>query len=123
MNDFNLLILNDGSATRLSFGYKTFSSIDITLITSSLATHFECQISDNLYGSDHFPMIIPILTSNRRRTRRPRWILRRDDWELFRSTLEFDNDTSFADIDSYSNYITSNTIQAAKISIPKSSVE
>ena len=121
INENNLIILNDGSQTHFSFGYKTFSAIDLTLISHTLATHFDWCVAEDLYGSDHFPIIISVLSSTIKETRRPKWVFKRADWKLFQEKINFDENLNFCDINEHYKYIASNIINAAKISIPKTS--
>ena len=55
LTDFNLVCLNDGSPTYLSSTYRTFSSIDLAIVTPFLASWFQFTVEDDPQFSDHFP--------------------------------------------------------------------
>jgi len=66
----NLIVLNDGSPTHLST-HNTFTHIDISLISPQIAHRCSWFISDNLHGSDHFPITIHIATPTNPDNTRP----------------------------------------------------
>lgn len=57
IDELNLIVLNDGSATHFSTAYQTFSAIDLTLISLSLAPLAKWKVLQDLHHSDHFPII------------------------------------------------------------------
>jgi len=54
----NISILNEGSNTYLHPGTGSLSTIDLSLCDSSLYTDLTWSVSDDLCGSDHFPVVI-----------------------------------------------------------------
>src|SRR6267154_1004935 len=53
----NLVCLNKGDGTHLNPN-GSFSHLDIALSTPSLAATLDCNIFEDSWGSDHFPLII-----------------------------------------------------------------
>lgn len=56
----NIIILNDGNPTRLSFPLTSHSVIDLSLASAQLAPACDVYTLDDQLGSDHFPIIIYI---------------------------------------------------------------
>lgn len=67
INDYieksNFIILNNGSPTHFTT-HNTFTHIDLTICSSILAPATKWKISDDLYNSDHFPIIITMFDYN-----------------------------------------------------------
>lgn len=82
-NDF--IILNDGSATHFST-HNTFSAIDLTLCSSSLALEFNWQITSS--KSDHFPIIINPTQNNYIAERKWHYSTAQANWLEFNKDLE-----------------------------------
>ena len=62
MISHNLCILNDGNiSTYYSKAHGTFSSIDLAVCSSNIIDRFEWNVLDDLYSSDHFPVLITTL--------------------------------------------------------------
>lgn len=59
----NLVLLNDKSPTHFNT-HGSFSYIDLTFCSSSLATQAQWKIEENLCGSDHFPILISLFPNN-----------------------------------------------------------
>ena len=59
MTNSPFILLNDGSATHLS-SHGSFSYIDLTFCSPSLTMGISWETDNNLFGSDHFPIIITI---------------------------------------------------------------
>ena len=58
LDDINLCILNDGSATRRVSPGQNVSVPDLTLSSPSLVNSLSWSVLSNSYGSDHFPILI-----------------------------------------------------------------
>ena len=58
--DNNLMILNDGSGTRLDPRTGKLSHLDITLASPQIANRCYWKVAANKLGSDHFPVITEI---------------------------------------------------------------
>lgn len=116
LNTNNLNLLNDTSSTHFNISSNNFSSIDLSITSPSLHTHFNWFVTEDLYGSDHFPIVIPIMHSSNLENR-PKWNLKKADWRSFQNDINLiDN---FENIDDIENYITTSIINSAKENIPQ----
>ena len=62
MINFNLCLLNDGEiSTFYSKAHGTYSSVDLTICSSNIVDKFDWNVLDDLYSSDHFPVLITVL--------------------------------------------------------------
>lgn len=118
----NISLLNTGQHTHLSYSYKTFSCIDLTLVSPILINYFDWHVEEDLYSSDHFPIILSLShnNSNVNNTRRIKWDVKKGNWDLYNKNICLDivmND----DIDLYESNITNEIVNAAKKAIPHSS--
>ena len=121
MNLNNLCCLNDNeTSTYFSKTHGTLSSIDITLCSSNIVDRFEWNISDDLYSSDHFPIVISYLNNNPSQ-HIPQYNIHKADWTMYefhtRQILPFD---SLKDHNETNNYVTDFMKRAADKSIPQS---
>lgn len=111
INDSDYVLLNDKSPTHFST-HGTFSHIDISFCSSTIATCSDWQILGNLYGSDHFPIIISLFPNtniNPSSTNfRPKFKTESADWKLFQDKCLF-----FDSLRSISNNV---NMEAANIS-------
>lgn len=118
LNENDLNILNNiNSHTHFSFAYKTFSHIDLSLISPSIAQYFDWNVCDDLHNSDHFPILIRFNGFTPIFQRRPCWCMKRADWDKFECNLNepFEN---FNNIDEMEKYITDTICISAKNAIP-----
>jgi len=53
-DDYQMVLLNDGSSTFISFAGTTVSTVDLTIASCKLGTLSTAFTLPNLYGSDHF---------------------------------------------------------------------
>lgn len=63
MNKSDLVLLNDNSPTHLNI-HGTFSHITLTLWLTVLASQAQWKTEQNLYGGDHFPILIILFATN-----------------------------------------------------------
>ena len=82
IEDEGLEVLNSGDVTHFHSPTGTFTSIDLSLCTSNSLLDFTWRVLPDLYGSDHFPILIDSVDSEPR-SRLPRWRLDRADWQRF----------------------------------------
>lgn len=117
----DLILMNKGeNPTHYSFAYKSFSIIDLTIISPQIADRFDWYVCDDLHSSDHFPVITTILNTNITGNRRPTWKIESADWKKYNVNFDKDIDT-FKDINELESYIKSKIIIAAEKYIPKAS--
>lgn len=60
LEDSDLILLNDNSHTYFSHSGTTSSTLDLTLVSSNLATIANWQVLDDQRGSDHLPTSLKI---------------------------------------------------------------
>lgn len=119
----DLVCINTGKHTHLIIANGTLSSIDLSLCNSNLSSTLEWDTFDDLCGSDHFPIMINfpgITTSN---SKRPRFVLKKADWEKYNQLAVTQMDQDLNTIDEQVQYFTNTIITAAKQSIPMSSTK
>ena len=95
------------------------SSIDLTLYSQVLLPNFTWKVTDDLCGSDHFPIIFS--STQPSSTERPRkWKLSKADWNKFETLCQqtFARD-KFENCDDPIKLFTSLLLDAAKASIPQ----
>ena len=115
----DLVLLNDGSATRVDDGTGEVSSIDLSLFSSTLANKFSWGTYDDSLGSDHFPILITQTCDVSRTSSTPKFNVKRADWGVFTRAVKLEpvGETIDDKIKSIQNSI----IAAANTAIPKTS--
>lgn len=90
MNDLNINILNDGSNTRFNSFSGEFSAIDISFCEPTLSLSLEWEVLPQLYGSDHFPILIRNETVDKmtQRSTPMKWKIDSANWTLFSANVE-----------------------------------
>lgn len=89
LEDFDINLMNDGSKTHFTVSSCTESAIDLTFCTPYLSISFSWEVHDELYGSDHYPIIMHHNLSHTSDSSRPRWKVDTADWSKFATLLEF----------------------------------
>lgn len=80
----NLICINNGNLTWTSADLSSASSLDITLVSLSVATKCSWRILDSNYGSDHYPIVTKINdTTYTPEFGRPSYIISKIDWTSF----------------------------------------
>jgi exonuclease III/ribonuclease HI len=121
INRHTLCLLNDDSHTYLHPATKTFHNIDLSICSPSLLLDLEWKVLSDLYGSDHFPIVIK-LSGNDTAENQERWVLKRANWELFEALSgELLTEDIFTDKEDPIMIISKIIIEIATKSIPKSS--
>ena len=126
IEDENLIIVNDGSPTRMTAPNISASAIDLCIVSDTLAPLIDWQVSDDLLGSDHFAIVISLTTSgkssdNTKQQTTPtyRWNLKEANWAAYQSHMELVANESMSKADfSYDRFI-ANIGEACEKSIPK----
>lgn len=110
----NLICLNDGTNTHITLANGTQSAIDLTLTTPNLFMDLTWKTEEDLYNSDHFPIIITFTNINISQSRRPKWIMEAANWKRFEEESENITATTI-------HQFTSSIIETAHICIPQTS--
>lgn len=119
----NIILLNNGEPTRLNsaIGNK-FSTIDLSMCSTSLAQRINWSTLPEIYDSDHIPIKIDLFSSKAPLNKTPpRWKLKNTYWNLFSQMVEiYLNSNPPPPDDTISNdvsHITNTIITAANLSI------
>nr|CAH7716559.1 unnamed protein product [Callosobruchus chinensis] len=82
----DLIIANDGSATRMSQPGKNKSVVDVTILSASFSPFYSWSPLSDTYGSDHFPIAI-VLNSvhieSYSTSPISKWSMKGVDWKLY----------------------------------------
>lgn len=87
----NLVLLNDGTPTRISRPHEAPSAVDVTFATPSISLDISWKVLQDSYGSDHLPILLSFKnTRTASQTIYPtyRWNIRRADWESYRTNID-----------------------------------
>ena len=121
IEDEGLEVLNSGDVTHFHSPTGTFTSIDISLCTSNFFLDFSWRVLPDLYGSDHFPILLEN-TASTPQSRSPRWCLNKADRHLFSELSSSIRPLSdFHTCDAAAIYFTDALHSAALQSIPRTS--
>ena len=121
IEDEELEILNTGEVTHFHSQTGTFTSIDLSLCSSNCLLDFRWSVLPDLYGSDHFPILLESIDSLPE-SRLPRWRLDKADWQRFRDLTSFARPLAdFVSSDDAAAYFVDFLLSAAIQSIPKTS--
>ena len=117
----NLCILNDSEMnTYYSKTHGTFSSIDVSVCSVNIVDRFEWCVLDDLYTSDHFPILISCLNSDNTE-RIQRYNTDKADWHSFHlHTRHIPPYDSIRDHNDTNTFLVKFITDAADKSIPKS---
>ena len=124
IDEEHLVLLNDGSPTRLSAPGQSLSAVDMTICSATLAPHFTWFKTDDTLGSDHYVIkIAAALPGCNQNTvtssATSRWNLKQADWKVFHDKMESLTSVTTTNNDlTYNNFMT-NITSACNESIPK----
>lgn len=128
ITDSNLVVLNNGSGTRMDFSDPDkISHLDLTLASPNIATTSSWEVLDENCGSDHF-LIETTVGSDILQNEPfiPKWNFNKADWGKFKSISEENliavNKQIFDNIEHYNEEIISAIFSAAVETIPKSKI-
>ena len=119
LNANDIVLYNDGSMTYHNIHTNTYSAIDLSICSSSIAMDFNWSVNDYLHGSDHFPIHLKY-SENIPTPSPPKWKEKEADWNKYRLGINIDREfESFSNhLEAYS-YLTDKIIDSAEESIPK----
>lgn len=121
LSEFDTVLLNTGQPTHINISNGNLSSIDLTFSSPSIAHLLQWQTQDDLYFSDHFPIMVSLQNRNQalQINKIPTWIISKANWKKFQQDFSFTTPQS-NDTDSVVNSFTNAVLSAAQNSIPKS---
>lgn len=121
IDELNLVVLNDGSATHFSSAYQSFSAIDLTLVSPSIASLMKYKVLEDLHHSDHFPIQCELInTPRQQRNTRKKWKQDLADWTNFRDEIALSEQCEDSPINVLVEHVTRELINAANQHIPSS---
>lgn len=112
-------LLNDGKPTHLHVQTNSSSCIDLSIVSSESILNFTCTTLDDLYNSDHYPVLIDT-TEKSYRNSQIKFIFEKAEWSKFKDEAMCSRDiSSFANIDEAISYFNSTVINSALKTIPQ----
>ena len=88
INESDLVLLNDGSPTRVDDNTGNLSFIDLSLVSSSIAAKCLWHTIDDSLGSDHLPILIKYSCDTVRTPSAPKFNVKRADWVAFTRSVK-----------------------------------
>ncbi|XP_066590812.1 uncharacterized protein [Prorops nasuta] len=67
-NSSDLILVNEHTSTHIDFYRNTFSNLDLLLSSPDLLDKIDLQVSDDLRGSDHYPLLIIVSSTKHKNT-------------------------------------------------------
>ena len=115
----NLALLNNNSPTYYRSFDQVASHIDLALIDAQNALDFSWKVLEDLYGSDHFPIIISPI-NHTPATVLEKWKTNEADWALFRdlAAIPEEAENQYNTEDAY-NFLRNHILEAAHQAIPR----
>lgn len=107
--------------THINHQNRNNSSIDLSICSPIIDGYFEWDTADDVYRSDHFPIVISTLNNTFTTHQRPRWKLIKADWENYENELNINEKLICNDVNKTVYNITQQILTAANNNIPKSS--
>ena len=86
LSEEDVTLLNDGSGTRFNIQTGTSSNLDLSICSPQLLPALSWKVDEELYGSDHFPIIISHLEEPNEFERR--FNVKKADWGLYRALTD-----------------------------------
>lgn len=116
----NLCIINGNSPTHFCSATGKHSYIDLSLSSPQILSRIEWRVSDDLYGSDHYPIVIDIIGRQPPPPRPSRWNTKEADWSKYQNLAQLNHlNFSLTNINELYLELTNALLSAAEKSIPK----
>lgn len=118
LDETNMVILNDGTRTRLTNNPNTISIPDIAICSPDLAPRTKFKVIQDTANSDHFPIRIDLLTKdniqNQEHISNHKWNTRKANWEAYKEELqerlENNHITTYEELEDQINQVAEQTI-------------
>ncbi len=115
-------LLNSGKPTHFSSANGTFSAIDLTFCSPSIAHLLHWEPQNDLHFSDHFPINISLVNTNPQiKQKTPKWLVQKADWDKFQRHFQIPMPLN-TELDLLLEDLVKAILHAASNSIPKTSV-
>lgn len=123
LENLELSIMNDGSATRLTPPSQNKSVVDITMISSTIAPTISWKVNADTLGSDHFVITMEVflnLNVNNMVLPKYKWNTNKADWPLYENTLlqHFNTVPTLNSPDEKYSFFMDGINEAANVAIP-----
>ena len=119
--DKDIIIMNNGTPTHYSRATGSKSVIDLTICSSDCCLDFEYSVSDELHGSDHYPIQLGFVQTQMNTNRYQTFNTEKANWEMFNRITAVDSTYDIKDTDEVCDIITATIINAAGKCIPRTS--
>ncbi|GBN35890.1 putative RNA-directed DNA polymerase from transposon X-element, partial [Araneus ventricosus] len=117
-----LCLLNNNEKTYFHEPTRTFHSLDLAICSPTLMPLLDFTVGNDLYNSDHFPLIVSYADSGGAIQYPPRYLFQRADWAAFMQLADVtESMVCTEDITEAVQNIVDCIINAANNTIPKSS--
>ena len=121
IDNMDLTVLNNDKPTHFHVQTGSFSCIDLSVASPNAFLDFEWDVLDDLFSSDHFPIIISN-DSSVPVSRAPRWCTDKANWPLFKELSHIEvSANELPTVNEAVHYLTSVFMNAGNQSIPKTS--
>ncbi|KAI5754325.1 hypothetical protein M8J77_007745 [Diaphorina citri] len=121
----SMFLLNDNQVTHVNSSYRTCSTLDLSFVSSSIVSDVIWSVHDDTYHSDHYPVLIKILSHNTGNTNtqsKQVWLYKKADWSKFRDKIKFHENlelTNCENIEEVIEIMNNDILKAANLAIPK----
>lgn len=122
MTRSTLVCINDGSPTYIHPN-GTQTHLDLVLCSPELSQKWKFSVLDDLHGSDHFPVTLSSSTFSPANSRRKRWNEKHANWNLYANQANLTNVSLDQPIEDIVDQYTLILSQAARSSMPMSSIQ
>ena len=114
------VLLNGDTPTHFTLHTGATSNIDLAMCSPDIAAGLHWEVIEEVFGSDHYPIIISETTATAE-VREPRHIVERADWPLFTAVSYMPAATVDEDVDSMLHRFSEGIMRAADVAIPMTS--
>ncbi|GFU31119.1 putative RNA-directed DNA polymerase from transposon X-element [Trichonephila clavipes] len=120
LSDHCLCLLNHEEPTYFHEPTRSFHTLDLAIWPPSLLPNLNLSVEQDLYNSDHFPLILSHDYHTGGKTYPPRYSYGRADWALFTQLAVIPHAmVKTESVDTALQEVTNVLIAAADLSIPK----
>ena len=117
----NLSLLNSNAPTHYHIQTGTHSTIDLSLTSNDCYLDFTSKVIQNLYGSDHYPIVLEMINPVNHPEPLSRYKVQKADWISFKQLTSNYSIPISTEIDEIVTDLNAYILNAADETIPKSS--
>ena len=119
VND-EIAMFNTKAKTFLSSTHHTYSSIDLSLCSADTLLDYYWSVLDDLYGSDHFPIVLKGVNKDNHVDLVPQYNIKKANWSKFRDLCSQEFEPDLAQDPDHINILTDGIRKIMDQSIPLS---